>query len=232
MTSEGMRQVVVVMAKEPVAGQVKTRLEEVMPAEECAELAGAMLRDTLVNLEGHDWEKVLAVWPRGCIRRMKEFCPTKSWKVIAQKGPNLFDRMSGIVEALFEDGADAVVLRGSDAPDMKASRVMNMFAQIEDESVDGAIVPDRGGGYSGLALSSYMPEVIQTPEGIHPGATVAVLECASKAGLQVKALEPHPDVDTPDDLNDLAARLDRDPESAPDTTLWMFRTGLLPLVAP
>ena len=229
MTATGTRHVVVVMAKEPVPGQVKTRLEEVMPAEDCAELAEAMLRDTLVNLEGHDWEKVLAVWPRGCIRRMREFCPTKSWKVIAQKGPNLFERMSGIVESLFADGANAVVLRGSDAPDMKASRVMNMFAQIEEEGVDGAIVPDRGGGYSGLALSSFVPVVLQAPEDIHAGATVAVLECASKAELLVKALEPHPDVDTPADLEDLAARLDRDPESAPDTTLWMFKTGRLPL---
>ncbi|HSM12726.1 MAG TPA: DUF2064 domain-containing protein, partial [Thermoanaerobaculia bacterium] len=143
-----------------------------------------------------------------------------------QEGRDLGERLErALVEASGE--ADVVAILGSDHPDLPAERVEQALEAVE-RGADLALGPTPDGGYYLIAAR---PE--RWPRGLLDGvawSTSRTLETtlrkARAAGLRVALLAPHEDVDTPDDLERLAARLAAGPAGeCPRTRALLGRMG-------
>lgn len=190
----------VIMAKPPRPGRVKTRLCPPLTPEEAAGLYRAFLVDI---------GRETRAWPRACDRYVawageEEDAPDDlrealgdGFRWLRQVGDDLTARMERVFTDLQQAGYRRVVMRNSDTPHLP----MSLLAQAFDALDGGALVlgPDLDGGY-------YLAGLDCSPDGVFPRimSTESVLaetaRLAGARGLRVVQLEPFLDVDNRDDL--------------------------------
>jgi uncharacterized protein len=175
----------IVIAKAPVAGQVKTRLCPPCTPDQAADLARASLQDTLDAVSRSRARRRLVVldgepgpWlPNG-------------FEVIAQRGDGLAERLA----AAFEDVGEAAFLVGMDTPQLTPELLdAGLEAVAGGDSAFGAALD---GGYWGLGLRTPDAAVFagvpmsSSRTGAVQRAQLALL------GLRPAILPPLLDVDT------------------------------------
>jgi len=142
--------VVVVLAKAPVPGQVKTRLCPPCSAHDASVLAAASLRDTL-NAVGR---------VRG-VRRVLAFdgdpgdWVPPGFDLVAQASGGLDERIAAALAAT----PGPTVLIGMDTPQVQAADLEHAFALL-DRGNDAVVGPARDGGYWLLGLRDPRPDVV------------------------------------------------------------------------
>jgi len=149
-----MRRWLVVMAKAPRAGRVKTRLAAEIGAVEATRFYRTALAG-LVRSVGRDprWKAVLAVSPGTALR-------DPVWPggvaLVAQGGGTLGDRMQRVMAGL-PPGPALIV--GSDIPDIRPAHIARAFALLGRH--DAVFGPSDDGGYwlVGLRRSPRVPSV-------------------------------------------------------------------------
>src|SRR5215203_3644483 len=108
-----MKSTIIIMAKLPTAGTVKTRLHSVFSPEKCAALARAFLLDTIAKAQTVCKNVILAYAPAG-ERELLENMVSPRIVLVEQIGENLGERMAQAFE--FACAADsAVVMIGTDS---------------------------------------------------------------------------------------------------------------------
>jgi rSAM/selenodomain-associated transferase 1 len=195
----------VVFAKQPLAGAVKTRLTPPLGASEAAELYACMLQDVLAVSAGAarelDLEAVLALHPGRVAMELAREAPAP-FRVVAQCGMSLPERMEWAVGEAAAAAATPVLLRGSDSPMLAPVQIGAALDALSDHDV--VIVPDRDGGYSLVGLARPVRGLFE-----HAMSTRTVAEdtrsSATGMGLSTRLLEASFDVDTVEDLALLAA---------------------------
>ena len=216
------RPVLIVFAKRPEPGQVKTRMCPPLQPTEAAELYAAMLADVLeASLEAarsvgaQAW---LLVHPAEAAPDLALRSPS-GFRVLPQRGGDLSERMAHAVEAAAAAGFGRILLRGSDSPALPVGHLVDGFRALSE--VDLAVGPDRDGGYSWIGLRRPVAGLFD-----HPMSTHTVLEDtlanAERAGLQTRRLADHFDFDTAEDLANWIAKRDAgDAEPCPRTLEWL-----------
>jgi rSAM/selenodomain-associated transferase 1 len=194
----------VVFAKQPLVGAVKTRMTPPLSAAEAAELYGRMLDDVLevsaAAAREVGLEPVLAVHPPRAVGVLARRAPSP-FRAVAQRGLGLAERMTWAVGEAGAAGSWPVLLRGSDSPMLSPRVVADATAALRE--VDVAIVPDRDGGYSLIGLRRPAPGLFD-----HPMSTRTVADdtrvSAERLGLRTRLLDACFDLDTVRDLRWLA----------------------------
>jgi hypothetical protein len=197
--------VLIVFAKRPEPGRVKTRLCPAFTPAQAAALYRAMLADVLEASAAMAAEAgldaVLAVTPATACAEQARECPP-AFRVLAQRGADLGARMEWAVAEAAAGGASPILLRGSDNPALGANAVRDACDALA--TGDLVLVPDRGGGYGLVGLRRPSPGLFA-----HPMSTSTVLEDtlegAARQGLRVRLLDACFDIDTVQDLRWLAA---------------------------
>lgn len=201
----------VVFAKAPHPGSVKTRLSPPLSPGQAADLYRCMLADALAETAraaaALDLRPVLAVDPESALRELVVRAPA-GFGAIAQRGADLGHRMERVVLQAAAAGARRVLLRGSDSP-LLDLRAMQQALQALAEA-DLAISPDPDGGYNLVGLSARAMRNHPVEQGLfcHMMSTPHVFDdtCARAGalGLETVILEPSRDIDRHADLADLA----------------------------
>jgi uncharacterized protein len=135
-----------VIAKEPVAGRVKTRLCPPCTPEQAARLARAALEDTLAACDGAG-RRVLVL-----DGRPGPWLPP-GWEVIPQRGSDLAVRLA----AAFEDVGGPALLIGMDTPQVSPALIRAGLDALADH--DAAFGPATDGGYWAIGLREPDPHV-------------------------------------------------------------------------
>jgi uncharacterized protein len=213
---------IVLFVKCPERGKVKTRLSPVLEEGLVVSLYGAFVADLLETIRGTALPFRIAFTPGDreatIVRRFG------GGDRFPQAGADLGERMKNAFERCFADGFGAVVLIGSDIPDLPAEAFREAFAALERR---GAVIgPTVDGGYGliGFRKDAFVPGVF---EGVpwSTGRVLAVtLEKLAQAGTAVHRLPPWRDVDTPEDLLDLWNR-HRDTPFACSRTIAFLRAA-------
>jgi len=194
----------IVFARRPEPGRVKTRLCPPFTPLQAAELYRAMLADVLdvsaALAARHGLDAWLAVTPAHACAELACVCPT-SFRVVAQRGPDLAARMDWAFAELAAGGASPILLRGSDSPALDG---VSLDAALEALAAHELVLcPDRDGGYNLVGLRRPAPGLFD-----HPMSTGSVLEDtlrqAERLGLRARVLEPRFDIDRVEDLRSLA----------------------------
>ena len=186
---------IVVIAKSPEPGRVKTRLTPPCTPEQAARLAGAALDDTLAA----------AARTRRATRRVLVLDgPPGAWvprgfDVVPQRGDGLAERLA----AAFEDVAQPAFLVGMDTPQVTPELLdAGLAALATSDAVFGAALD---GGYWGIGLRRADPAVFHGVP-MSEAVTGRVQRVRLSAlGLRTADMPPLRDVDTIADAHAVAA---------------------------
>lgn len=191
---------VVVMAKVPRPGRVKTRLVPPLSPDEAAALYAAFLSDVVLSA-GQAAERRRAAPILACalaggdsIEDAHGLVPA-GWRVIEQRGTDLGARIEGARE---DAGARHVVILGSDSPTLPSDRIDAAFDAIE--RVGCAVGPTDDGGYYAIAFDGPHPEILSGIPWSTDGVMAATRRAAAQAGIRIEEIPPWYDVDVAEDL--------------------------------
>jgi len=201
--ADGPGAAVVVMAKAPVAGRVKTRLVRggVSPQAAVA-VHEAMLRCVLERVEATlPGRYVLAVTEPG----HRWWASWRRWRVFEQRGAGLGERMGA---AWADAGGGGAVFLGVDCPDFPADGLRRAWAVAGGDGADVAVGPVEDGGYWTLAAGRPVPAVLRGIDWGTPHVYDQTRAAAAAAGLSMAVLPRWRDVDEPADLAALRRRLE------------------------
>jgi uncharacterized protein len=218
-----LRGAVVVMAKAPREGAVKTRLAGAYPARDVVQLSECLLRDTLTLARTLPRVHVAVMCPAEDVADI-ESCLEGGAQVVGQTGRGLAAGLVSVFER-FVPGYRRVVALDSDSPHLPGSILEAAFDLLT--SSDVVVGPTEDGGYYLVGASAMHPRLFD-PASLGTGnARDALLENARALGLSVALTEAWYDVDLPEDLRRLAAELRTDPGRAPRTAalLASWRRG-------
>lgn len=197
-----MRRTIIVMAKIPVAGSVKTRLRGMLSADECATLADAFLRDTIAKCNGLSDRLILAYSPADEILGASMYMSGKG-EFIPQTDGGLGERMRAAFEVAFADPDAAVVMIGTDSPQLPPARIAECFDALS-AGANVVLGPAVDGGIYLIGLRKFAAELFENVNW--STATVFDEICANAVESGFSApflLERDFDVDTPQDFEEL-----------------------------
>ena len=193
----GPRPVVAVFAKDPVPGQVKTRLIPALRPDEAADLYRALLLDTIEVVEATDARVIVAVTP-ATARRPLERLLGRRRRFLIQPPGDLGARLEGVLGLLQEGGGKQVLVIGSDCPGVTPDRIREAWQALQ--SVPVVLGPALDGGFYLLGVSRPAPGILRDV----PWSTGRVLEITRERlreqGLAARELAAERDLDTPRDL--------------------------------
>ncbi len=193
----------VVMARHPTPGRVKTRLARGIGADAACSLHRAFLADIGARFGSHsELELVWAYEPAGA-----DFATVVGARspCFAQEGGELGERMHNAFRHLLAHRYSRVVMIGADVPHLADDVVDEALRRLDD--VDVVLGPSDDGGYYLVAMRA-AHDIFQTvPMGTDQvlAATLARIEALN---LAVHLLPPTFDIDDIDDLRRLRRLLD------------------------
>jgi rSAM/selenodomain-associated transferase 1 len=216
--------VLVVFAKRPEPGQVKTRLCPPFTAEQAAAFYACMLEDVLETsacaARALGLEAVLAVHPPEAASTLPA---PAGLRREPQRGADLGARMEDALARELAAGKRPVLLRGSDSPTLGLTTLGAALDALT--GADLVICPDRDGGYNLVGLMRAAPGLFAHP--MSTGSVLAdTLARARLGGLTHSLLPAGFDVDGAADLALLAtARRLGQAGDCPRTLAWLDRHG-------
>lgn len=208
----------VVMAKAPRPGKVKTRLAGSLPVAAVSELYRCLLDDTLALARSLDAVEVAIMCPTSDVEELKSL--TRSLvDVVAQNGEGLAAGLTSVFAHFAGPRRQRVVAFNSDSPHLPPSILCGAFEALTAHDV--VVGPTHDGGYYLVGAKAAHPGLF---DGDGMGTKTALETLLARAcGLQlsVSYTGPFYDIDVESDLIRLAAELRLAPARAPRTAAWL-----------
>ena len=222
--------VLVIFAKWPLPGQVKTRLCPPLRSDQAAELARCFLLDTVERVSRLEEVQVwVAFTPADSEARFRALLPA-SVCYLPQRGADLGERELNIFVDLFEGAATRVAIMGSDIPSVPLAYLRSAFDLLKNPDCDAVLGPSRDGGYyciGAQAGHAGLPALFEHIEWSTEKVMQQTLQQARLHNLNVRLIPRWYDVDTVKDMRKLAEQLKDMPheEGAPRTRNFLEQIG-------
>ncbi len=187
-------------AKQPVPGQVKTRLTPPLSAEQACQLYQIALQEMVTRLRAAGLPIVICC--SGQRDWFSEVFP--GLPLLVQAGDDLGARLSNAVQALFAAGAGPVLMAGSDSPDLPVPLIEEVLVQLQEKDV--AIIPCQDGGYAVVGMRQSTTELFDEIPWSTSGVMAATRQRSQQLGLSCHETEYWDDMDEFADLQRLVAR--------------------------
>jgi rSAM/selenodomain-associated transferase 1 len=184
-----------VIAKAPVPGRVKTRLTPPFTPAQAAGLAAAALADTLAAVARASRARRRVLVLEG---EPGAWVPD-GFEVIAQRGRGLAERLA----SAFQDTGEPAFLIGMDTPQVSPALLDAGLAALD--RADAAFGAALDGGYWSIGLRRADPEVFRDVPMSAPDTGAVQRRRLAELGLRTVVLPPLRDVDTIADARAVAA---------------------------
>ncbi len=187
-----------IFARQPVAGQAKTRLQPDYPPARAAEIAAYLIRAT-AELAVSSWPGDVYLYgaPDAEHPLFRELVRDFGVRLAAQRGADLGERMlNALREGL--QRRNAVAILGCDVPHCSG----DILDQADHLLAQGrnVIGPTEDGGYYFIGLSRAFPELFTNIPWGTPNVLERTLERAAALGIEFDFLPSLQDIDTAADL--------------------------------
>ncbi|MET7332291.1 TIGR04282 family arsenosugar biosynthesis glycosyltransferase [Nonomuraea sp. NPDC005650] len=190
---------IMIIAKEPVAGRVKTRLTPPFGPEQAAALAEAALRDSLLAVSAAPaTQRVLA------LDGLPGSWLPPGFAVIPQRGAGLDERLAAAFSDAYRLRPEPVVLIGMDTPQVTPALLGAAAEALAGH--DAVFGPAADGGFWLLGLRQPDASLLLGVPMSHPETGKLQLDRLDRAGLSVQLLPELTDVDTAADALAVAAQ--------------------------
>ena len=208
----------VIMAKAPRPGMVKTRLAQSLPVEAVTELYRCLLDDTMALANSLGTVEVAIMCPASDVEELTQLTRSKMG-VVAQKGEGLAAGLTSVFAHFAVPGPQRVVAFNSDSPHLPASILWSAFEALTTH--DLVVGPTHDGGYYLVGAKAAHPALFDGDGMGTKSALDTLLARAHTMQLSVAFTDPFYDIDVEDDLTRLAAELRLAPAKAPRTAAWL-----------
>lgn len=190
----------VLFAKAPQAGLVKTRLHSHCSPEQAAEIAKILLLQTIEKTQAY-WPGhiVLSIWPNQQDPYLQQLAERYQLAMTTQASGDLGEKMAAACERF---GYPAAII-GSDSPHILGDSLVEAHDQLA--SGENVIGPSEDGGYYLLGLAQASPTLFEDVAWGGETVLATTLDKAQKQRLNIKQLAPLNDVDTWADLVGVAS---------------------------
>lgn len=203
--SEFSDSAVIIFAKLPAAGKVKTRLA----AETGSDTAVAFYKhcashifDEVEKLKTYGIECYLFYGSGDDAAVMKKWI-NKNFVFTPQSEGDLGDKMSSAFQNVFAHGKKKILIIGTDIPDITKEIFLNAFTALDKDDI--VISPSYDGGYNFLGMKDFYPSLFENIKWSTPEVYPATLNKINELGLRVKAAESFADIDNKKDLTEWLA---------------------------
>ena len=195
-----LTKLLVVVAKEPVPGKVKTRLSPELSPAIAADLYRCFLHDRIQESSTlNEVDRAIAYTPEDA-RETFTTLALDGFKLFAQQGKNLGERLNNIFLEKLTHGYKAVSIVDSDSPDLPKSIIKESFHLLSSKQAEVVFGPCRDGGYYLVGMRKPHPELFRDIPWSTENVLSVTLKKARKMGLNVKLLSAWNDLDTFEDL--------------------------------
>ncbi|SMC26996.1 hypothetical protein SAMN02746041_02836 [Desulfacinum hydrothermale DSM 13146] len=199
------RNALILFARHPAPGHVKTRLAKVVGSRAACDLYERLLRFNLGVLA--DFQRH---WPETHIH--VEVTPAERvpafrkrfrlpWPVFAQEGEHLGRRMAHAFDRLFRRGYSRVLLMGSDLWDVNPKDLQGAFRALDQ--AQAVLGPAQDGGFYAVGLRRPCPKAFETPHWGTSDVLQRTWDTLRAEGLATSLLNVRHDVDRQEDLSAL-----------------------------
>jgi len=218
--SSGCDRVLVIMAKAPRPGAVKTRLVPSLSPAAVTAFYCCLLDDTLAlarSLKVAGVE-VAIVCPDSDVNELAQLAGSEVI-VVAQTGEGLAAGLTSVFAHFVQSHQRRVVAFNSDSPHLPRSVLEDAFEALTAHDV--VVGPTHDGGYYLVGAKASHPTLFANDGMGTSSALERLLSRARALELSVGLAASFYDIDVADDLTRLAAELRLAPERAPRTAAWL-----------
>lgn len=194
----------ILFARDPVLGRVKTRLSPFLEEETILKLYTCFLQDSLEKIrQVENADRFVGVAPSN---ESGFFTGTlgSDIRLFVQEGEGLGDKMRRAIQDRFREGYKRVVIIGSDSPSLPVSYIH----QALDSDKDMVLGPSTDGGYYLIGMREKVAEIF---DGVSWGTEMVLRETCEhlvQNGVGLELLPVWYDVDSPEDLKFFKTHLD------------------------
>ena len=210
--------VLVIMAKAPRPGAVKTRLASDLSLKAVTDFYCCLLDDTLALARSLGNVEVALMCPATDVNELAHWAGN-GVSVIAQKGNGLAAGLTSVFAHFAEGHQRRTIAFNSDSPHLPRSVLEGAFETLAAHDV--VVGPTHDGGYYLVGAKASHPTLF-AHDGM--GTSTALERLLSRAhvlDLSIGFVDPFYDVDVGEDLSRLAKELRLAPARAPRTARWL-----------
>jgi rSAM/selenodomain-associated transferase 1 len=216
--SRNSDRVLVIMAKAPRPGAVKTRLTPSLPFQAVAPFYRCLLGDTLALARSLGDVEIAIMCPDSDVNELARLAAHGA-RVVAQTGEGLAAGLTSVFAYFAESGQRRIIAFNSDSPHLPLSVLEEAFETLAAHDV--VVGPTCDGGYYLVGAKACHPTLFTGDAIGTRSALERLLSGAQVLELSVGFADPFYDIDVADDLIRLAAELQRAPARAPRTAIWL-----------
>jgi uncharacterized protein len=211
-----VRRALVVMAKAPRPGHVKTRLARSLRQDAEVTLYRCLMEDTIALARATTGVSVSVVCPRADVPELAAWLDVA---IVPQDGEGLAAALTSVFRIHLAMGYGRVVAFNGDSPHLPARVLDEAFDQLG--RADLVVGPTEDGGYYLVGATAAHPGLFDAQQIGTETALEALLGRARGLKLEVALMEPWYDIDDAADLVRLTAELRNAPPRAPRTAAWL-----------
>lgn len=193
-------QVLLVFAKQPISGQVKTRLTPPLTGQQAATLYAFAQGETVQQLQHVNYSTVI------CYSGEKDYFQQRypKCRLIAQGVGDLGQRLQRIFSHQFNQGVDKLCVVGTDSPDLPLEWVLKAFDQLS--CCDAVTIPALDGGYVLLGARRDCAPLFEQISWSSAEVLQQTRQRAKESGYSYREIDQWQDID---DLPSLCAFIER-----------------------
>jgi len=215
--------VLVIMAKAPRPGAVKTRLASNLSPTAVTAFYCCLLDDTLALARSLSDVEVAIMCPESDVNELAQLANSKA-SVVAQKGEGLAAGLTSVFAHFVSDHRGEahrrrVIAFNSDSPHLPRSVLEDAFETLAAH--DLVVGPTHDGGYYLVGAKASHPTLFAGDGMGTSSALERLLSRARDLELSVGFADVFYDIDVADDLSRLAEELRMAPARAPRTEAWL-----------
>ena len=207
----------VIMAKAPRPGVVKTRLMECLPSGAVTALYRCLLEDTVALAKSLTRVDVAVMCPEPDRYELEDLLGN-TVPVVGQRGEGLAARLTSVFRHFTSTGRHQVIAFNSDSPHLPPSVLESAYEILA--AYDLVVGPTHDGGYYLVGAKTAQPSLFEGEGMGTMSALDRLLTRAKVLGLTTGFTEPFYDIDVANDLILLARELRVAPAKAPKTAGW------------
>jgi len=196
-----MRPLLILFAKAPVPGRVKTRLSPPLSPVSAARLHTAFVADMIESLLSLAGRADLELHTDTLSDVWKEAGVAAPVAQLLQCEGDLGLKMLQAMSVALRDGRPQAIIVGTDAPTLPREHLIALLGS----RADVALGPSEDGGYYAIACRRVEPEMFRDVAWSSRRALEDTVAAARRCGLSVELGPAWFDVDTPGDLEKLRA---------------------------
>lgn len=195
-----MSRALLIFARRPLPGRVKTRLTPFLSPEDAAALYDCMVRDLVARSAELDADERFLFFEKeqGAEEYFRDL--DGRLRLLPQEGDGLGERLANAFAEVFGRGYLSAAVVGTDSPDLPLQYIGDAFERLATGEADVVFGPAVDGGYYLAAMNRSLPELFREVPWSTDQVLVTSLRRAAAEGLRAGLLPQWYDIDEPADL--------------------------------